>query len=207
MIVTEFDPIVRGSRPERIASIAEKRFGLDPTAVLDNIRIARVFNVDDQVRDLVHLRSARLELKCMAWQMDLNFAIAGMLAEEDEPTRLVIIDSIMNLFRTDYCGRGELAERQQRLNGYLSSLKKIAEEFGVAVVLTNQVVANPDSTFAGPDAKKPIGGHVLAHAATVRVSLRKGKAEQRFAKIYDSPTMPEAEAPFAVTEQGVVDSE
>lgn len=172
-------------RPERVAKIAESRFGLDPTAVLDNIRIARVYNVDDQ--------------------MDANIAIAAMLADEEEPTRLIIVDSVMNLFRTDYCGRGELAERQQRLNQYLGTLKKIAEEFSVAVVLINQVTANPDSTFAGADAKKPIGGHVLAHASTTRIYLRKGKGEQRIAKIADSPTMPEADAIFALADGGVVD--
>lgn len=44
------------------------------------------------------------------------------------------------------------------------------------------------------DPKKPIGGHVLAHASTTRLYLRKGKAETRIAKIYDSPDVPEAEA-------------
>jgi meiotic recombination protein DMC1 len=112
----------------------------------------------------------------------------------------------MNLFRTDYCGRGELAERQQRLNQYLSGLKKIAEEFSVAVVLVNQVTANPDSTFAGAAAYKPIGGHVLAHASTVRLGLKKGKGEERIAKIHDSPTMPEADAVFTISEGGIVDS-
>ncbi len=44
------------------------------------------------------------------------------------------------------------------------------------------------------DPKKPIGGHVLAHASTTRLYLRKGRAETRIAKIYDSPDVPEAEA-------------
>lgn len=35
------------------------------------------------------------------------------------------------------------------------------------------------------DPKKPIGGHVLAHASTTRISLRKGRAELRIAKIFD----------------------
>ena len=38
---------------------------------------------------------------------------------------------------------------------------------------------------------KPIGGHILAHAAQTRLSLRKGQAEQRIVKIYDSPSLPE----------------
>lgn len=61
--------------------------------------------------------------------------------------------------------------------------------------------------FAGGDAKKPIGGHVMAHAATTRVYLRKGKGEQRIAKIYDSPNMPEAEATFSITPNGVNDAD
>ena len=155
--------------------------------MLDNIRIARAFTVDQQ--------------------FDLNFAIAAMIAEDDAPCRLIIVDSVMNLFRTDYIGRGELAERQQRLNQYLAQLKNIAEEYNVAVLLTNQVTANPDSSMFAGDSKKPIGGHVLAHASTTRLYLRKGKAEQRIAKLYDSPSLPEAEATFALAVGGVVEAD
>lgn len=35
---------------------------------------------------------------------------------------------------------------------------------------------------------KPVGGHVLAHASTTRVMLKKGKGEQRIAKIFDRYT-------------------
>ena len=38
-----------------------------------------------------------------------------------------IVDSIMALFRVDYSGRGELADRQQHLAQMLSRLQKIAE--------------------------------------------------------------------------------
>jgi meiotic recombination protein DMC1 len=51
----------------------------------------------------------------------------------------VVIDSIIALFRTDYCGRGELADRQQKLNLMLAKLMRIAEEFNVAIFITNQV--------------------------------------------------------------------
>lgn len=54
------------------------------------------------------------------------------------------------------------------------------------------MMADPGAgiTFV-PDPKKPIGGHVLAHASTTRLSLRKGRNETRVAKVYDSPDMPE----------------
>jgi meiotic recombination protein DMC1 len=120
--------------------------------------------------------------------------------------RLLIIDSIMALFRVDYVGRGELNERQQKLNQFLSKVTHVAEgksnvlrtanqmltfglEFNVAVLMTNQVQSDPGASalFAGADGRKPVGGHILAHASATRILLRKGRGEERVAKIQDSP--------------------
>ncbi|XWS08911.1 hypothetical protein CRYUN_Cryun40dG0041300 [Craigia yunnanensis] len=76
----------------------------------------------------------------------------------------------------------------------LSRLTKIAEEFNVAVYMTNQVIADPGGGVFISDPKKPAGGHVLAHAATIRLMFRKGKGEQRARKVFDAPNLPEAEA-------------
>ena len=98
-------------------------------------------------------------------------------------------------------------------------------QFGVAVVITNQVVAQVDgaSMFA-TDPKKPIGGNIIAHASTTRYGLvacysswvvfffsfrlylRKGRGETRICKIYDSPCLPEAEAMFAINPDGIGDA-
>lgn len=86
--------------------------------------------------------------------------------------------------------------------------KLTAKQFGVAVVITNQVVAQVDgavSMFAGANSAKPIGGNIIAHASTTRLMLRKGRAETRICKIYDSPNLPEAEAMFAITTEGIND--
>lgn len=93
----------------------------------------------------------------------------------DSPTALVIVDSIMACFRSDYTGRGELSERQQVLGKMLNKLIKLSEQFNVAIYMTNQVMADPGNTMAHADPKKPIGGHVLAHASTTRLYFRKGK--------------------------------
>jgi len=171
-------------RPERIRPIAE-RFGLDPAATLDNILVARAYT---------HEHQAQL----------LN-TVAAKMAEDQ--FSLLVVDSITALFRVDFTGRGELAERQQKLGKMLSQLLKISEEYNVAVYLTNQVVADPGgaSLFIA-DPKKPVGGHVLAHACTTRLSLRKGRGDQRICKIYDSPSLPENECVFSITEQGIVDA-
>mgnify|MGYP000864605170 CR=1 FL=1 len=58
--------------------------------------------------------------------------------------------------------------------------------------------------MAGAD-KKPIGGHIIAHASTTRLALRKGRGESRILKVIDSPMLPEGEAVFAITEEGIDD--
>jgi DNA repair protein RAD51 len=54
---------------------------------------------------------------------------------------LLVVDSATALYRKDYSGRGELSARERNWAKFLRSLQRIADEFGVAVVITNQVVA------------------------------------------------------------------
>ena len=168
-------------RPERIPTIAQ-RFGVDPDEVLGNILYARAFTHEQQ--------------------MQLILTTAAQMAEDQY--RLLIIDSITALFRVDFSGRGELAERLQALGQMMSALTKIASEFNVAVFISNQVMASPDSALF-VQAPKPIGGHILAHASTTRMYLRKGKGAERVAKIYDSPSLPEAEATYELSDAGIID--
>lgn len=173
-------------RPERCIPIAE-RLGLDPDEVLENISYARAYNSDHQNSLLIMASTMMSEAKYS----------------------LLIVDSSTSLYRTDYNGRGELSARQISLAKFLRSLVNLAETYGVAVVITNQVVANVDGAAAmfGGDLKKPIGGHIMAHASTIRLYLRKGRGETRICKIYDSPNLPESEATFAITAGGVADPE
>lgn len=88
------------------------------------------------------------------------------------------------------------------LGQFLRQLHKIAEEFGVAVVITNQVMSNPDGMMFG-DKKVPIGGNILAHASTTRISMKKGKGNNRICRVVDSPLMPEAEAEVGISNGGI----
>ena len=169
-------------RPERLRAVAE-RFGLDPDDVLDNVACARAYNTDHQQQLLV---------QASAMMSENRFA-------------LIVVDSATALYRTDYQGRNELAARQMHLGKFLRSLQNMAEEYGIAVVVSNQVVANVDAMMFAADNKKPIGGHIMAHASTTRLSLRKGKGEQRIIKVYDSPCLPEAECIFGIYNDGVAD--
>jgi len=154
-------------RPQRLVAIAE-RFGVNAEMVLENVVFARAHNSEQQYELLKQ---------------------ACALMSEDRFS-LLIVDSATALYRTDYMGRGELSERQMQLAQFLRQLTRMASEFGIAVVLTNQVVANPDG-MAMKEATKPIGGNIIAHASHTRLQLRKGRGENRVCKVIDSPSIAE----------------
>ncbi|XP_014661841.1 PREDICTED: DNA repair protein RAD51 homolog B-like [Priapulus caudatus] len=171
-------------RPERLLAVSE-RYGLMGQDVLDNVAYARAYNTDHQTQLLI---------QASAMMADSRYA-------------LLIVDSATALYRTDYSGRGELAARQMHMGRFLRLLLRLADEFGVAVVITNQVVAQVDgAAMFSADPKKPIGGNIMAHASTTRLYLRKGRAETRICKIYDSPCLPESEAMFAINADGIGDA-
>lgn len=88
----------------------------------------------------------------------------------DNRFALLIVDSVISLYRTDYVGRGELSARQMHLAKFLRYLQRIADEYGVAVVLTNQMVATVDgnASMFNADPKKPAGGNIMAHSCCTR---------------------------------------
>ena len=49
------------------------------------------------------------------------------------------LPSAVHAHRTEFNGRGELSVRQVHLGRFLRSLQRLADEFGIAVVVTNQV--------------------------------------------------------------------
>ncbi|CAD7922336.1 unnamed protein product [Amoebophrya sp. A25] len=172
-------------RPDRIQEICVAQ-NVDPEEIMANIITARAMTSE-------HLNALLREAATM------------MVDESSGQFAVIIIDSIMGIFRQDFSGRGELSERQQLLGKTLNRLAKLAHEFNVAVVLTNQVMADPSgsvgATFSAMP--KPIGGHVLAHASTVRLFFRKGKGDERIVKIIDSPNLPEAECTVQIFSGGI----
>jgi DNA repair protein RadA len=170
-------------RPERIIQMAEAK-GLDYKTVLKNIIYARAYSSDHQIM--------------------LVKDAAKIIAEQG--IKMIIMDSLISHFRSEFVGRGTLANRQQLLNLHIHDLLRLAEMYPeVAVIVSNQVQSKPDTFFGDPT--KAAGGHVMAHGATVRVYLRKGKGEQRVARVVDAPNLPEGEAVFTVLDSGIQDAE
>jgi DNA repair protein RadA len=153
-------------------------------AFLDQIHVAKAFNSNHQIL----LTEKATE-------------IAGDHDDSEWPIRLVCADSLTAHFRAEYVGRGELAERQQKLNKHLHDLMRIANLHNAAVVVTNQVQSDPDSYFGDPT--KPIGGHILGHNSTVRLYLRKSKGTKRIVRLVDAPSLPDGEAVMRIEEPGL----
>jgi meiotic recombination protein DMC1 len=153
-------------RPDRLRPIAA-RFNLDADAILQNVVYARAFTSEHQ--------------------MELLDLVAAQFYSEPGVFKILIIDSIIGLFRVDYSGRGELSERQQKLAQMLSKVQKIrypscsfqllnlnfSEEYNVVVYITNQMTADPGAGMTFQiDPKKPVGGNILAHASQTRVMVK-----------------------------------
>ncbi|MCH8329485.1 MAG: DNA repair and recombination protein RadA [Nanoarchaeota archaeon] len=169
-------------RPERIEQLS-KSVGLDPMNVLKNIKVAKAFNTDHQ--------------------MLFGEKVEDLIKNQGLDVKLVIVDSLTAHFRAEYIGRGTLAERQQKINRHMRDLSKLAQMYNLCVYVTNQVMTRPDVFFGDPT--QPIGGHIVGHASTFRIYLRKGKKGSRVAKLVDSPNLPEGEASFYVETSGLKD--
>jgi DNA repair protein RadA len=168
-------------RPERVRQFAEG-IGANPEKVLKNILVARAFNSDHQMLLLDKVTE---------------------LIKDGEPIKLMIVDSLTAHFRAEYGGRGQLADRQQRLNRYLHNLMKISEMNNLAVYVTNQVMSDPAQLFGDPT--KAIGGNIVGHACTYRMYLRRGKKDSRVCKLIDSPDLPDNETVFMIETGGLRD--
>jgi len=167
-------------RPERISSMS-KALNLNPEDVLKRIHVARAYNSSHQML-----------------LVDKAFEIA-----KEHPIRLIAVDSLTAHFRVEYSGRSSLAERQQMLNRHMHDLLRFADVYNAVVAVTNQVSARPDVFYGDPN--QPIGGNIVGHTATFRISLRRSKGEKRIARLIDSPAYPEGEVVIQISDEGVRD--
>jgi DNA repair protein RadA len=171
----------------RIRAVAE-RFGLDPDYALSNIYVIDVMNTD-------HL---------------LQVTTSDLVRAVEEGVKLVVVDSLMSRFRTEYSGRESLALRQSRLGYVLDWLIRIARLYEVIVVVTTPVMEVPMAFVSTSEMLRPVGGTTLAHATTHRLFLTT-RSERGVLRgvmtVLDSPTLPYGTtASYVITERGVEDA-
>ena len=169
-------------RPERIAEMAEA-VGLNSKEAVNRIIVAECYTSDHQI-----------------FLLNNSHRIV-----RENNIRLIVVDSLMAHFRSEYIGREALAERQQKLNQYMARLSRLARKFNLTVFVTNQAVSSPD--FFG--ATHPTGGNIVAHSSCTRLWIRRPKAMSplRIVRLTESPWLPVGEAVFRITSSGVEDKE
>jgi len=170
-------------RPERIVQMADE-LDLDRNEILENIHVARAFSTNHQISLIKEM------LKIIP---TLNI-------------KLLVIDNIITHFLTEYNERDK--NLRDTIREHLRDLQRLVDVFpNLIIVYTNQVGINLDVFYDKLKAFTLIalGGNAIAHASTTRVYLRKGKGEQRIAKLIHSPSLPEGEAGFSITDGGIQD--
>ena len=168
-------------RLERIVQMAT-HLGLNPEEVVKNIIYAEAYTSDHQ---MFLLENADEIIKA-------------------NNIKLIIVDSLMAHFRSEYIGRETLACRQQKINKHMHKLNALARAFNAVAVVTNQVMAKPDQFFGDP--LVPIGGNIVGHTSQTRIALRRGgRGEARIARLVSSPYLPDGEEVLKVTENGIED--
>ena len=82
-------------------------------------------------------------------------------------------------------------------------MRNLCDIFDVAVVITNQVVTDHGAMVFPKHL--PWGDEVVSHGATTQIYLREGSKNCRIAKIRTSPSLPEDECQFHLSDEGIVD--
>jgi DNA repair protein RadA len=165
--------------PLRIASIA-KRFNAE--GALDKVFVYRPLNTGELERFV-------------------KFTLNTYL---DQGARLVVVDSVIALYRAQFRGLEWLHRRQQAINYLLDWLKKWARMYNAVIVITNQVVSVPLPT--GIALKLPAGGNIIAHASTHRFFMKKA-GDTWLIEVLDSPRLAKgASAEFTIREDGIWDA-
>jgi RecA/RadA recombinase len=136
-------------------------------------------------------------------QLFLSNSFNSLLENEDRLTSLLIVDSIINNYRAEFLGPSNIAERQQRLYRLMNLLSGIAQNYGIAVVITNQVnSSHPSKTSSKSNST---GGNVVAYMSNYRVYLRRYINDRIVATIVKSPYHLEGKTYLTLTGKGIVD--
>ena len=169
---------------QRLSEIAASKGFEDPSECLENVAV---------------FKAPTHEL-----QMQAPSCVGALIDGSDAPYKLIVVDSIIATFRAEFNGRGELSGRQQLLGQHLDEWKKIANNLNIAVVYTNQICADPGNMFV-PNAYKPVGGNILAHASHTRMEIKgAGKKDgKRVAKLIKSAKRQNGNCDIGLTSSGV----
>lgn len=165
---------------ERIRQIAGEN-----QDVYDKIYRVRAYSEDEDVDSL--------RLQRMAY---------AAVSEEFDEVSLVAIDSFVANFRLsgNYEGRQDLKERGNEIARHLRSIQSIASKKECPVVMTLQVMGNPDQYASRI---KVWGGKLMHHTITCFIHMRQKKGQLREIQLKGHPGKPDNELLVKITSSGV----
>jgi DNA repair protein RadA len=174
-------------RPERITQIVISRNLGDPEEFLNGIIYSRLWNYDQQM---------------LAIREDIEYHIRKEQEEGHKPIRLVIVDSLIALFRGEMTELGQFSYRQKMISKMYHLLNRLSEIYNFSVIVTNQMVAG----IGMFEKDHAAGGNIVGHKSTYRIYLR-SQSKGIIARMEDSPMHARYEVILMLGEKGVTDPE
>ena len=134
-------------------------------------------------------------------QNDTIKSIDVWLRKNHDDVDLIIVDSAVALYRVDDMKSSRLNKELGKQMGILS---KIARQYDVAVILTNQIYSSYDDE--GNNDIKAVGGTILQYWSKAIIQLERGDdINQRIATLKRHRSIPEGkQAIFSMTSRGII---
>ena len=134
-------------------------------------------------------------------QNDTIKSIDEWLRKNHDDVDLIIDDSAVALYRVDDMKSSRLNKELGKQMGILS---KIARQYDVAVILTNQIYSSYDDE--GNNDIKAVGGTILQYWSKAIIQLERGDdINQRIATLKRHRSIPEGkQAIFSITSRGII---
>lgn len=163
--------------PSRLLNIANRFKKIEAKDVLPRILYYKPSSFEDQAR-----------------LVDLLYEVY-----DQAPHDLVLIDSLSTLIRGEY--GIAVIERQRALSNYIRRLQEYALRKNVVIIMTDNVHLVKQ---LNREMLLPISSQALEISMT-RLRLIKAIGAKRICRIESSPILPEEEAIFSISEEGLVD--
>ena len=182
---------------EETSSVHRLREMIEGVSYIHGIKVK-----EKDILDRIYITSV-LSSEQQFTQLNAAFVKAeDIIAEGKSPVKLIIVDSLIALFRNEYVGRGTLSDRQQLLGQFLNILRLFAINHKAVALVTNQIQSNPAVFFGDPN--KPTGGNITGHQCKYIFSIHKAKEGKRKFTLRDAPDCPDGEAIAILTKYGFV---
>ncbi|TYL38930.1 DNA repair and recombination protein RadB [Natronococcus pandeyae] len=116
-----------------------------------------------------------------------------------ERASLIVLDSATGFYRLERTGEGDDGEALRGVARQITHLLSLARKHDLAVVLTNQVFADPDS-----DRTRPLGGNTLEHwtGTVLRIERFRGGNRRATLEKHRSKSVGES-VQFRITDAGL----